>query len=393
MGTHTRIMLQFPEPKESEFLSSQFGKLRLSSRIALGMGVVLYSVFAILDYWFLPETKHLSWLVRFAVVCPVLIAGFAATFFAKHYKTLEAFVFAGVFTAGLGIILIIIVGNNESNSIYWAGLLLVIVFTFILTLIRFSIASLSMTLLVGLYASIGACLDNIESHVFFASLLFLVSALVIGMTGGYMLELYRRRDYQQVCALSEKSKQLDELSREYKKLSLIDELTGIPNRRYFEQYFDMNWRKATFSGTCIAILFIDVDHFKKYNDKYGHQAGDSCLAQVASILSNDLHRPDDFVARYGGEEFIGVLSNTNIRGVEIVCERLRTSVENMKINTGTPMETSRVTISIGAAIVQPQHTDNKDDLIANADHALYIAKKNGRNQIIINATPGSNNTY
>ena len=208
-----------------------------------------------------------------------------------------------------------------------------------------------------------------------------------------MLELYRRRDYQQVCALSEKSKQLDELSREYKKLSLIDELTGIPNRRYFEQYFDMNWRKATFSGTGIAILFIDVDHFKKYNDKYGHQAGDSCLAQVASILSNDLHRPDDFVARYGGEEFIGVLSNTNIRGVEIVCERLRTSVENMKINTGTPMETSRVTISIGAAIVQPQHTDNKDDLIANADHALYFAKKNGRNQIIINATPGSNNTY
>ena len=245
-------MLRFPEPKESEFLSSQFTKLRLSSRIALGLGIVLYSLFAILDYWFLPETKHLSWLIRFGIVCPILVVGFASTFFTKRYKTLESLVLAGVFTAGVGIILIIVIGNNESNSVYWAGLLLVTVFTFILTQVRFALATFSTTLLLVLYVLTGIFLDNIESHVFSASLLFLFSGLVISMTGGYMLEHYRRREYEQVCSLSETSKQLDELNQEYKKLSLIDGLTGIPNRRYFEQYFDMNWRKAIISGNRIT---------------------------------------------------------------------------------------------------------------------------------------------
>jgi diguanylate cyclase (GGDEF)-like protein len=376
-------MLRFAEPKESEFLTSQFTKLKLSSRVALGLGIVLYSVFAILDYWFLPETKHLSWLIRFGIVCPVLSVGFAATFLIKSFRMLESLVLAGVFTAGVGIISIIIIGNNESNAVYWAGLLLVIVFTFILTQVRFSLATLSMTLLMVLYTLTGLSLDTIETHVFFASLLFLFSALVISMTGGYMLEYYRRREYEQVCSLNEKSKQLDELSQEYKKLSLIDGLTGIPNRRYFEQYFDMSWRKAVISGSSIAVLFIDVDYFKKYNDTYGHQAGDNCLVQIATVLSESLHRPDDFVARYGGEEFILVLSNTDAHGTEIVAERLRATVESMKINSAKTVEAANVTISIGAAVANPEHLDNKDGLVDKADQALYAAKQKGRNRTAI----------
>jgi diguanylate cyclase (GGDEF)-like protein len=173
-------------------------------------------------------------------------------------------------------------------------------------------------------------------------------------------------------------------SRQYKhvsRLSVVDEVTGTYNRRYFDMIIEEEWKRSMRDYTPISLIMIDIDYFKDYNDKYGHQMGDVCLYSVSKILSGQLKRASDFIARYGGEEFVIVLPNTNAENARLLAGRLRRAVEEARIKAGSEKVSSWVTVSVGVATTTAEFDQAYSVLIKAADSCLYESKSNGRNRV------------
>lgn len=164
-------------------------------------------------------------------------------------------------------------------------------------------------------------------------------------------------------------------------LSYLDALTGIANRRRFDEILDNEWKRAHRNLQPLSVILIDIDNFKAYNDHYGHQEGDVCLKEVAKSINDTLKRPADFVARYGGEEFIVILPETNNEGASLIAEQIRKNVEKLEIPHQYSITSSFVTISLGVSTVIAEENVNKYDVIEMADKALYQAKKTGKNRV------------
>jgi diguanylate cyclase (GGDEF)-like protein len=177
------------------------------------------------------------------------------------------------------------------------------------------------------------------------------------------------------------TQQLEELNQMLQRLSSLDGLTGIANRRHFDLILKQEWRRALRDATPLSLILIDVDFFKAYNDTYGHQMGDDCLKRVANSLKGVLKRPTDLIARYGGEEFVVLLPKTDVGGAIALAEEMRAGVEALGIAHARSQATDRVTISLGVATVTPNLDSSHAELIAEADHALYQAKQEGRNRV------------
>lgn len=167
------------------------------------------------------------------------------------------------------------------------------------------------------------------------------------------------------------------------RLATLDELTGVPNRRHFNEYLNKEWRRLAREQLPLSMILCDIDYFKSYNDTYGHLAGDFCLQQVAKAIRRAVKRPADLVARYGGEEFAVVLPNTHTEGALQVAEAIRDGVQSLKIARLHSSVSEYVTLSSGVASLVPQHKLDPSALIALADKALYEAKDKGRNRCIM----------
>ena len=168
--------------------------------------------------------------------------------------------------------------------------------------------------------------------------------------------------------------------RTIERLSITDQVTGIPNRRNFDKRLTLEWRRAMRDQTPLSILAIDIDCFKNYNDKYGHQQGDVALKTVAQLLNQLLKRQGDFVARWGGEEFCVLLPNTISEGALDIAERMRTGIENAAVPCSSGPDT-QVTVSIGVNTQIPAQNSLPDFFVASADEALYASKNAGRNKV------------
>ncbi len=182
--------------------------------------------------------------------------------------------------------------------------------------------------------------------------------------------------------VSQKIKNHIDRKRERDRLEFIgftDVLTTIANRRRFDEYLDIEWRRARRTGSTLSLLMIDIDHFKKFNDLYGHTVGDECLRAIAQTLNSGLNRAADLAARYGGEEFGCILPGSDGPGARTIAERLRKDVEALKL----PPENYSATVSIGAASCVPSLETGLSvkELIQQADAALYAAKAEGRNRV------------
>jgi diguanylate cyclase (GGDEF)-like protein/PAS domain S-box-containing protein len=180
--------------------------------------------------------------------------------------------------------------------------------------------------------------------------------------------------------------QLREAYNKVEALALTDGLTGMANRRRFDQYLATEWRRSTRDRLPLSLLMLDVDMFKMYNDTYGHQRGDNCLKQIAEACRDVISRPGDLVARIGGEEFVVVLPNTESEGALLVANEICASLGSRQLpHSSSPF--GIVTISIGCATLVPQIGRYAPDLIAMADHAMYAAKRSGRNQVCVGSAP------
>ena len=166
-----------------------------------------------------------------------------------------------------------------------------------------------------------------------------------------------------------------------KTLSSIDALTEIPNRRFFDERLDQEWKRATRERYSISLLMIDIDHFKSYNDSYGHLQGDECLKTVARNLSQNLWRSSDIITRYGGEEFAVILPGTPSYSALNVAKRLWESISALEIEHSSSLSVGYLTVSIGLATLSPNEKTKPHQLIELADKNLYKSKTDGRNRV------------
>lgn len=170
-------------------------------------------------------------------------------------------------------------------------------------------------------------------------------------------------------------------NRELQRLSSLDGLTGLANRRQFDETLQQEWQRALRTNMPLSLIFVDIDFFKRYNDHYGHQAGDDCLKKVADALRRTIHRPADLVSRYGGEEFVMILPDTVDQGALTIAEKVLATVTGLKIPHANSDAADHVTLSIGVATTQPLEGSKPQALIEAADKMLYRAKERGRNCI------------
>jgi two-component system chemotaxis family response regulator WspR len=192
----------------------------------------------------------------------------------------------------------------------------------------------------------------------------------------YLTQLERDAAFH---ALREMQKQLEESNRELQRLSSLDGLTGLANRRHFDEELEKEWRRAQRADLPLSLILIDIDHFKLYNDTYGHLAGDECLQQVARALKETIVRPADLIARYGGEEFVVILPETRAEGACVVAENLRKNITALQRAHSASATSEHVSISLGVAEADFASMTCLEDLIERADKGLYDAKESGRN--------------
>ncbi|GEM_PF-2924907 len=214
--------------------------------------------------------------------------------------------------------------------------------------------------------------------------------MMVAMDGVRQGDLTRRvvvrHDTQEMTQLAQSFNtmlgELEEADARLRRLSDIDGLLGIANRRTFDETMAQEWLRATREASTLALLMVDVDDFKRYNDTYGHQAGDRCLQQIAAAIAVVLKRPADLVARYGGEEFAVLLPQTDAAGADDVARNIQNEIARLAIPHSASRASAQVTVSIGIAAMAPGRESVPDMLIRAADRALYSAKQAGRNRRI-----------
>lgn len=205
-----------------------------------------------------------------------------------------------------------------------------------------------------------------------------VSGIVLGAKVRAMQRIIQMRG-----SLIAMAKDLQATNRELRRLSSIDALTGIANRRHFDETLAREWRRAQRYAKALALIVCDVDYFKQFNDMYGHQTGDDCLRTVARVLEREARRPTDLVSRYGGEEFAVILPDTDAQGAVMVAERMRAAVQAMELMHAGSEVARVVTVSAGVAAHTPHRGEaNPQRLVQAADAALYQAKRLGRNRVL-----------
>jgi diguanylate cyclase (GGDEF)-like protein len=183
--------------------------------------------------------------------------------------------------------------------------------------------------------------------------------------------------------LSQRERELIASNDRLTVMASIDMLSGLANRRGFQSRLDFEWMRAQQYGSELALLMIDVDHFKLFNDNHGHQRGDECLRDIAAVIGRTAIRPTDLATRYGGEEFAIIMPDTDMAAAGVVAERLRHAVVEMRIALGEPTDDFCVTLSVGVATYVPgQEVVGPEWLIGQADQALYAAKHLGRNRVV-----------
>ena len=171
-------------------------------------------------------------------------------------------------------------------------------------------------------------------------------------------------------------------NQKLKKLTIVDSLTGIANRRKFDHKIQQEWLRLTREKAFLSLIIIDIDHFKLYNDSYGHQVGDDCLQQIAQTIARTIKRAADLVARYGGEEFAVILPSTDLEGATHVANCIKIAIEELEIPHTSSTVADYVTVSQGVATAIPTADDSFESLISTADLALYDAKDRGRNNFV-----------
>ncbi|HVY79723.1 MAG TPA: GGDEF domain-containing protein [Steroidobacteraceae bacterium] len=360
------LRLRFPKPLEAEYRFSRRDTDRRWARMSLLVALSTVLGFAVIDHWVLPGPRiaH-SDLVRFALHLPMVLTMLVLTrekYFDRWYQV-SIQIAAPLF--GLGTVLMATQASPEQLPLISARLVLAAFFFYFMLTLTLAAALRTNAILIAAYA-IAALAGAIAPHVATYQLWTLFCANLIGAAGCYALERANRMAF------------LDR--RRLAHVAMHDGLIGLLNRAALEDQVRKLYQQAARDRTPVSVVLIDIDHFKAFNDRYGHQAGDQCLRAVAcAVRRAALRRPLDLVARYGGEELIAVLFGADRAHAESVACAILDAVRELRIPHLGSATRPYVTASVGAATLQPGDDGCSHDLaVQMADRALYAAKEYGR---------------
>jgi diguanylate cyclase (GGDEF)-like protein len=361
--------LRFEEPLESEFRSEHRSRLRVWNRLAILVSASTVLLFVVLDHYVLSaEHSRVTNMVRFGLHVPCVILMLVLTtkrFYERWYELGISFV-APMF--GIGTVVMAAFSPPQEVPLVGARLLLASFFFYFMLGLRFREAARS-NLLVFAALVIAFLAGTMPTATATYLMALLLTANIIGLAGSYALEHANRTAFLE--------------HRQLTEVATHDGLTTLLNRAAFEDQIRRVWQQAQRDRQTVAVIMIDIDYFKAYNDRYGHIAGDDCLRRVSSALRDAARRrPLDFVARYGGEELVAVLYGADKSYGESISRSLLTAVRELRIPHANSETQPFVTVSVGVVSVDAYRIATHDAAVALADQALYAAKHQGRDRYV-----------
>ncbi|MFN3586307.1 MAG: diguanylate cyclase domain-containing protein [Moraxellaceae bacterium] len=379
-----RLRLSFEAALEAEFQAHYADHYRQHMVLGLGIGMLAIIVSAFEDFLLPPEQRAMPLFIRFGLMLPMNAVLFLLVWGDVWRRWQQPILLMTTLGGALGFMLMGYHTSGVYARFYVDTLVLVLIFGLVLLRMQFPYAVASV-LVIGPGAALAlfhlAFPGSDEDHVIDLSLIVFAGTLCL--IGNYLMERSARIDFVQQQLLGLRQQALEASNRQLQQLLRSDALTGIANRRHFDQHLADELRRAERGGHALALLMIDVDCFKPYNDNYGHQAGDEALAAVAAVLGEFARRPGDLAARYGGEEFALILPGSNVADAGAIADELVLAVAARAMPHAYSSVAEVVTVSVGVAAfatVGPQ--DDAAGLIARADEALYRAKHEGRNRAV-----------
>lgn len=379
---HAREGERFPPDLEALF-QLENERIRERRYLKTGLvGVALYALFAVSDMNMVPDIYLKAWAVRFLLVIPLMLA---CTLFLGRIRRLavrESLVAVSVVLSGASLAWIATLSRHPNSEHYISGVMLIILFGNIVMNQRFRSALITSVVLMGVYGALIAQAGSLPTPARFNNFLFCLSTVVISLIACYRMEQDQRRAFLARMRETERNDQLTRANALLEKLSSEDALTGLANRRAFDLRLEAEWARARRGGEPLSLLMMDIDFFKRYNDHYGHPAGDVCLQRVAAVLDAHARRPADLVARVGGEEFAVLLPGAGTAAAVQLAERMRQAVAAAEIPHAASGAAGHVTASFGVASLVPDGGQPPQALLAAADAALYRAKEEGRNRVV-----------
>jgi len=367
-----RLERQFQDYYAKTFKNYRRASMMLALLVIGAVGLLDLVVFG--EYW-----KTIA-MVRYGLGLPfVLIV--SLFIFSKHYERLQQVIVTNCclfisFTATV----LLLLGPDSAYPLYLAAYVLLALFAGTIARLAFKRAAMVMFL-----TSVGFNLlilwwrpQSVEVVASYNA--YFTCGAFMALAANYYMEMSIRREFVQQKMIRLERNQLKDLNAQLQRMATIDPLTGLNNRRQMENNLEAEWRRADRNKTSLSLLMVDIDAFKKYNDGYGHQAGDACLEKVARCIADSFKRSADSVARYGGEEFIVILPDTESEQAAQLALTLCQNVQNLGIKHDYSDSAPEVTLSVGVATCKPTIDQNWEALVGWADEALYEAKETGRNR-------------
>jgi diguanylate cyclase (GGDEF)-like protein len=378
--------LRFPAPIEARF-ETDIGARR--SRFLLVTGavtLVLFQFFLVRDRLLLPDMFNEAIIFRVGIITPLTLATFAVLWRNPRPWIRESMEAVMTVLIAAGVLYLIHSSHSPLAEHAHYSMLLILVFPNIIQRVRFWYATVASIIVVVMYATVVPEIRSMPDEAIFGAVLTLAMTTLLSLVTNWKLEIEERRAYLMTLREELRSQQLMNVNEELSAISMLDPLTGLANRRRLEQFIDALWNSSL---KPVTFMMIDIDHFKRFNDRYGHQAGDACLKMVVETLQEELRHGTDLAARFGGEEFLVVLPDSDLADGIRAAERIRGAVERRAIAHITSPTASVVTVSIGVAVVRPDAKITVAEAIAAADRALYSSKQHGRNSIWPRPSPSA----
>lgn len=392
LADRQKVMRRFPPTLEFAFWQSMAERSISMMRQVFLVGMLVYLLIGLITfptiYLFSSEQHQLHdiliWLLLYlnGAVCllslPVLTNISGLTIYFK--RQVIAITFFGVFFTSF------LTVQYETPRLVQGGsyiMALVYMLVYFLTGVR-PLTLLLTSLVAGVLPLIflGFMQVHFDAFIYFYSVFF---SNVVGFLVGHTVTSKERFSFLQGRLLAIDKIQAELMSSELARLSNEDSLTGLFNRRYFNEAMAREWERSARTNEPLSVIFVDIDYFKNYNDTYGHQQGDAALTAVAKVLQQELRRSADIVARYGGEEFILLLPNTPLAGAQVVASNISKAVDHLNMPHRSSQVANHLTLSIGVSTWSQEPEMDAQKLIAQADQAVYQAKEQGRHTICVYA--------
>jgi diguanylate cyclase (GGDEF)-like protein len=360
--------LRFSQALEREYRASILEESFELKRIALSVAAVIWLALTVFDMAVVPDS-HVSWVIAIRVLALAVLLVCAFFIVQRRYRHLWLpLSMTCILVLGVGAAMIVGVAHRADPDYPYEGLMLVSMAAYFLVGLRLSEAVVC-SLVVLLAYVLAELASGLPVPKLLNNVLLLTFGNLIGGVGCYLLE-HKSREYFLV-------------SRLMRLLAYHDSLTGLHNRRSFNRQFERLWRQAQREGKSLALLLCDIDHFKAYNDSYGHQAGDVALQHVGALIQQAARRPLDMGVRLGGEEFALLLFDIAADEAVRRAEALRQALEQAGISHRESASGKVLTMSVGVAWLSPDSQPQLSQLYEQADRALYQAKASGRNQVSV----------